>query len=278
MDRIRAYASRTGTRRNLAALRAAGWGLFVSATGVHRHEGFPFIIDNGAWTYYQRGEPFNPEPFVRLVERLALDDLCEGVVAPDIVCGGRASLELSLAWIEWLAEFIHDSLVVYLAVQPGIDPEAVRCWLNPMFGVFVGGESKWKEETCGMWSELARSREARCHVGRVNSARRLAICKRAGVDSFDGSGPSRFEKALIEMESARAVAAQPGLGFRPVVGAFREDGEVSTFGGGSGDPRRGLGARAGPDDRVREIQTDAGVFERVGDGFAFRSWGELEAA
>lgn len=36
------YASRTGTRRNLAALRAAGWRLLVSATGVHRDEGFPF--------------------------------------------------------------------------------------------------------------------------------------------------------------------------------------------------------------------------------------------
>lgn len=45
-----AYASRTGTKRNLAALRAAGWGLFVSAAGVHRSEGFRFIIDNGAAT------------------------------------------------------------------------------------------------------------------------------------------------------------------------------------------------------------------------------------
>ena len=34
-----AYASRTGTRRNLAALRGANWRLLVSATGVHRTEG-----------------------------------------------------------------------------------------------------------------------------------------------------------------------------------------------------------------------------------------------
>jgi hypothetical protein len=38
------YASRTGTRRNLAALRAAGWRLLVSATGVHRHEGFCYML------------------------------------------------------------------------------------------------------------------------------------------------------------------------------------------------------------------------------------------
>ena len=36
------YASRTGTKRNLDALRAAGWRLLISATGVHRDEGFPF--------------------------------------------------------------------------------------------------------------------------------------------------------------------------------------------------------------------------------------------
>lgn len=34
------YASRTGTRRNLAAMRGAGWRLLVSAAGVLRTEGF----------------------------------------------------------------------------------------------------------------------------------------------------------------------------------------------------------------------------------------------
>jgi hypothetical protein len=61
------YASRTGTRRNLAALRAAGWRLLVSATGVHRHEGFPYMLDNGAYTYHQRGVSYDAEPFRRLL-------------------------------------------------------------------------------------------------------------------------------------------------------------------------------------------------------------------
>ena len=46
---IDAFASRTGTKRNLAALRAAGWGLFVAAAGVHRHEGFRFWAENSAY-------------------------------------------------------------------------------------------------------------------------------------------------------------------------------------------------------------------------------------
>lgn len=41
------YTSRTGTRSTLRALRADGWHLLVSATGVHRTEGFPYAIDNG---------------------------------------------------------------------------------------------------------------------------------------------------------------------------------------------------------------------------------------
>lgn len=54
-----AYTSRTGTRSTLEALRRAGWRLLVSAAAEHRHEGMPFAIDNGAWTYHQRGERFD---------------------------------------------------------------------------------------------------------------------------------------------------------------------------------------------------------------------------
>lgn len=47
-----AYASRTGTRRNLAAIREAGWRLLVSAASCLRNEGFPYALDNGAWSAY----------------------------------------------------------------------------------------------------------------------------------------------------------------------------------------------------------------------------------
>jgi hypothetical protein len=42
------YASRTGTRRNLAALRDAGWRLLVSAEAELRTEGMRYALDNGA--------------------------------------------------------------------------------------------------------------------------------------------------------------------------------------------------------------------------------------
>ena len=59
MNELIAYASRTGTRRNLAALRGAGWRLLVSAASVHSNEGFPYAIDNGAWSAFTQGRPID---------------------------------------------------------------------------------------------------------------------------------------------------------------------------------------------------------------------------
>lgn len=275
---IRCYASRTGTRRNLAALRAAGWGLFVSAAGVHRHEGFNFWIECAAWTWFMRGLPFQVEPYMRLLGSHGRDPLCEAIVAPDIVCGGLASLKLSLSWLDRLLEY---GPRVYLPVQPGIDPADVEAVIGPRVGVFVGGDSGWKEATAAFWSRLAHERGALCHVGRVNSARRLAICQRAGVDSIDGSGPSRFEKHLYEMEAARSVAVQVGLVLQVRVDVFvigeddgwRLDVDV-TF---TADAIVLAAVAAGIDGEVLEIQADDGIHRRVGDKFRFDTWAELEA-
>ena len=51
------YASRTGTKRNLAALRDAGWRLLVSAAGrcepLRGHAAsFAYALDNGAWSAF----------------------------------------------------------------------------------------------------------------------------------------------------------------------------------------------------------------------------------
>jgi hypothetical protein len=204
---IDAYASRTGTRRNLDALRAAGWGLFVSATGAHRNEGFRFMIDNGAWSFFQEGRQWDERPFVALLHKLGGSPLCEGIIAPDIVGGGADSLRLSLRWIDRLLVL---GPRVYLAVQPGIKSSDIERFLGDRVGVFVGGDSEWKERTAAGWASLARQCGARCHVGRVNTLSRLRIVAEAGVDSFDGSGASRFSLALDKMERWRRGLAVEG--------------------------------------------------------------------
>jgi len=61
-----AYTSRTGTRRNLDALRAAGWRLVASTRGVLRTKGYRYALDNGAWTSFPRSEPLHAAAFERL--------------------------------------------------------------------------------------------------------------------------------------------------------------------------------------------------------------------
>lgn len=200
------YASRTGTKRNLAALREARWRLVVSARGVLRTEGFPYGLDNGAWTAFQRGEPFDVAAFERAVKLLGAD--ADWIVLPDIVMGGVASLEMSFAWLRKLRRRKGLAQATFLlAVQNGMDEPAIRRRiarrLGPKLGIFVGGDTAWKLGTMGLWAKVSHERGAICHVGRVNTAKRIRACEAAGVDSFDGSSASRFEVTLRPLELAR---------------------------------------------------------------------------
>lgn len=202
-----AYASRTGTRRNLEALRAYGWGLLVSARGVLRTEGFlTYALDNGAWTSYREGRPFDDRSFLAAVEAVGAG--AQFIVVPDIVCGGHASLRLSEAWLPRLTGIGRRRLV---AVQNGMVPADVRGLLSSEVGLFVGGDTAWKESSLPAWGRLARESGCYLHVGRVNSARRIRLCQLAGAHSFDGTSVSRFAQTIGLLDSARrrAVSSNP---------------------------------------------------------------------
>lgn len=192
-----AYASRTGTRRNLEALRSAGWRLLISARGVLSHEGFPYAIDNGAWTAHQNQEPFDVAAFEKALEWGG--DKADWVVLPDIVAGGMDSLKMSMSW----AKRISGTCPMLLAVQDGIEPEDVESMVGPDLGIAVGGTTEWKELSIPRWGRLAQKKGAYLHVLRVNTCRRIDICRDAGVDSFDGSSVSRFAVNLPRLDRAR---------------------------------------------------------------------------
>lgn len=197
-----AYASRTGTRRNLAALRAAGWRLLVSAAGCLRSEGFPYALDNGAWSAFTQGRPFDEPAFARAIR--ILGSRADWCVVPDIVAGGHASLALSL---RWLRVVLDESPMALIAVQDGIAIEDVAHLIGPRVGIFVGGSTAWKMATLPTWAAVAAGAGAWCHVGRVNSAARISACSIAGVTSFDGTSASRFAKTLRPLDAARRQMA-----------------------------------------------------------------------
>lgn len=174
----------------------------LSPAGVLRTEGFRYCLDNGAWSAFQQKKPWNERAFIGALCKFGSG--ADFVVAPDIVCGGQESLAMSR---QWLGCCMSECRRVLIAVQNGMTPDDVRPWLNGRVGVFVGGDTEWKERTMATWAALARECNAYCHVGRVNSQRRVKLCQMAGIDSFDGSGPSRMVKHLEQMERALAQSA-----------------------------------------------------------------------
>ncbi len=174
----------------------------LSARGVLRTEGFRYALDNGAWTSFQRGERFHEAAFEKAVALVGQD--ADWIVVPDIVMGGIASLRFSRAWLERLRRRqTLSGKTLLIPVQNGMNPGHIRDLIGPRTGIFVGGDTVWKLATMARWARLAHHRGAICHVGRVNSARRIRLCAAAGIDSFDGSGVSRFASALPPLDLAR---------------------------------------------------------------------------
>lgn len=192
-----AYASRTGTRRNLAALRAAGWRLLVSARGVLRTEGFPYALDNGAWTAFQRGEAFDVAAFEKAVALLGKG--ADWIVIPDKVADREESLRMAAEWLPKLRGIAP----LLFAVQDGMTEADVPDGC----GVFLGGSTEWKLATMRRWGEFCRMTGRYYHVARVNSGRRIAAAKEAGADSIDGSSASRFALSLPRLQRAMAQEA-----------------------------------------------------------------------
>ena len=196
------YASRTGTRRNLDALRRLGWRLLVSATGVWNPHGFRYALDNGAWTAHQQGTPWDEAAFLRLCYRLGSG--ADWIVLPDIVAGGRESLSLSVAWLERLQWLDAPKLI---AVQDGMTPDDVAPFVGSGVGVFLGGSTEWKLRTLGQWGDFAARHRCHYHVGRVNTVRRIHACVLAGADSCDGTSATRFSKNALRLDRAAAQTA-----------------------------------------------------------------------
>jgi hypothetical protein len=197
------FATGTGTKRNLAGMRANGWGLLLTPDRPELLTGFAAVaIDNGAWGAHQCGEEWTPDKFCKLVDKHGA--IAHWVVAPDIVCGGLESLARSVQWLPWLLDRCRRVLI---AVQDGITATDLMPLVNDRVGIFVGGSTNWKIETLPMWGELAKNSGCYLHVGRVNSAKRIRLCAMSGADSVDGTSGTRFAVTIPPLSVACSQAA-----------------------------------------------------------------------
>ena len=168
-----------------------GFGLLYSPTyrKVPRAcEDGQFVLDNGAFSAYVNGSLWDERAFYSLADQVFERGISPVfVVLPDIVAGGPASLDRSVAHIRRLPTEWRK----YLPVQDGMTAEHVDPIASQVDGVFVGGSVGWKWRTAHAWCEFAHGREIACHIGRVNSFRQILSASRCGADSADGSTASR---------------------------------------------------------------------------------------
>jgi hypothetical protein len=146
-----------------------------------------YALDNGAWSDFQHHRTFDDDAFERLIGRLGAN--ADWIVLPDIVAGGRKSLDLS---IRWLNRTLSLCPLVLIAVQDGMVESDLAGLVGPSVGIFMGGTSEWKDANMERWGAFCAARRLHYHVGRVNTRGRMRLALASGATSADGSSASRF--------------------------------------------------------------------------------------
>lgn len=210
---VQLYATETGGARNLRAMRDAGFRLLTSPVYLAEHgwhePPWAYALDNGAWSYHQRGQDFDADAFARAVDRVG--EAADFLVLPDVVARGERSLELSMRWHAQLADHPAPR---YLVVQDGMGEDLP---LAGLAGLFVGGTTEWKRSTMRGWARVAARHGLALHVGRVNSARLirevLAIGAESGCPvSCDGTSATLYASTAPALGQAATGAPQLLLG------------------------------------------------------------------
>lgn len=143
----------------------------------------PYALDNGAYKH------FNPDAFRSLLRKAQFcDHKPLFVVLPDVVADSAATLEL---WHQWKDEVQSYGYRLAFACQNGQEPENVPA---EAYACFIGGDTRWKLNNAGRFKGVRRW----LHIGRVNTARRLAWAYRVGADSVDGTGYFRGDRSQVK--------------------------------------------------------------------------------
>ena len=182
------YSGSEGSQAGLAEVEARGMGVMVTAAGWRNPKpGIPWALDNGAFSSWMAGEPFDVRRFERTLRKVPSSHRPDFAVIPDIVAGGLASLVFSLSSLRWLPH----GWPWYLAVQDGMEPRDVLPHVNEIGGLFVGGTMEWKLRTGETWVTFGHAHDLPVHIGRCGTVARLVWARRIGADSADSMSWAR---------------------------------------------------------------------------------------
>jgi len=186
---MKIYSAYHGTKQMEKKMVSRNMGVMISSRaktypdkGIQR---LPFFaLDNGAFRAWGKGYPFDEYVFLRTLSKcleLGLD--LDFIVCPDIVRGGMRSLEFSLRWSDRIP---CDKLA--LAVQEGMEEDAVESVLDRFSYVLIGGADDWAK-----WVKVARRNGKKCHIGKAGNLDRLRYALELGVDSVDSTNFVRHD-------------------------------------------------------------------------------------
>ena len=162
-----------------------------------------YAIDNGVFSYFKKGIPFDKGAFISLLDKYA--DRADWIVIPDVVGSAAETGEILSYWLWILRKY--DRPLLYVA-QDGCEDHdylRIRGLTSIGYGIFVGGTTEFKLTHSEAISHICIEAGVVCHIGRVNSAKRVRLCESWSVVSFDGSGMSRFQKTarIVSSEVAK---------------------------------------------------------------------------
>lgn len=164
--------------------------LLVPSAGNRETFGLPWAIDNGAFSGFDEGA------YLSLLEVWSpRANECLFATCPDVVGDAEETLALFDVWRDRVFSY---GFPVALVLQDGMTVEGLSDYWDRLHAVFVGGSTDYKlGRDAALIVAAAKRRGLWCHMGRVNTGKRVKHAARIGVDSVDGSQFSRFSETHL---------------------------------------------------------------------------------
>lgn len=157
--------------------------------GGQRKTWLPYALDNGAYSAFSKGIPFDALAYRKLLE-WTLPQPVKPIWAlvPDCVGNREETMRM---WHQYKPMVRGFGIPLAFAVQDGMGMADVP---SDASVVFVGGSTQWKRDTAPLWCRAF----PRVHIGRVNTYRWLRYYEDCGAESCDGTGWFRGCKRQLD--------------------------------------------------------------------------------
>lgn len=176
---------------------------------------FPYALDNGAFSCWEpKTNTFDSEKWARrkgawlrmLVWAQSAPMRARWAIVPDVPGNAAATIG---RWPIYAPEVVSAGIPLAVAVQDGMTTDDVRKLAPAPAVVCVGGSTEWKWATAEQWAKDF----PRVHVLRCNSPEKLHWLESLGVESCDGTGWNRGNRAQTAGVEAWARRRAIPVGF-----------------------------------------------------------------